>query len=108
MKIIASNDNVIVVDSSYTYTKGGIVVSFAFPIGVTEVAEIIELGEMFETYIKKSFGKILSKNFFSKTTTPVLFSKGEEMFMIWSFVAKDNEKALKDMKNMRIKEIKYE
>lgn len=108
MEIVASNDNMIVVDSSYTYTKGGIVVSFAFPVGVTEVAELIELGEMFETYIKKTFGKILSKDFFSKTATPVLFSKGEDIFMIWSFVAKDEKKALKDIEKMKIKEVKYE
>ena len=108
MEIVASNDNMIVVDSSYTYTKGGIVVSFAFPVGVTEVAELIELGAMFEAYIKKTFGKILSKDFFSKTATPVLFSKGEDIFMIWAFVAKDEKKALKDIEKMKIKEVKYE
>ena len=107
-KINASNGDFIVVDSSYTVTKGGIVLSFAFPVGVSEIAEIIDLGAMFETYIKKDFGKMLSSNFFSKTATPVLFSRGEDMFMIWSFVAKDDKKALKDMKRLKIKEVKYE
>ena len=108
MNIVASNNNLIVIDSSYTKTKGGIVLSFAFPVGVSELSEIIELGKLFEEYIHKSFGKILAKDFFAKTSSPVMFSKGEDIYMIWSFISDDDEKALKQMKKMKIKEIKYE
>lgn len=108
MKKIASNDNYIIVDSSYCQSKCGLVVSFAFPLFANEISVITELGNMFEEYVKKNFGKVLSKHFFSKTVTPVLFSKGEEMFMVWSFVAKDDKKALKQLKKLKVKEVEYE
>lgn len=107
-KMVIANNNTIIVDSSYTKSKGGIIVSFAFPVGANEIEIIVELGKMFVEYIQKDFGKMLSDFFFAKTQSPVVFSKGEELFMVWAFVARDDEKALKEIKKRKIKEISYE
>lgn len=106
-KKIASKDNIIVVDRSYTINKGGVILSFALPVGVSEISNVIQLGSMLMDYIQKDCGKFLAKNFFSKTETPILFAKNEELFMIWSFVAKDDN-IVEELKKKKIKEVFYE
>ena len=106
-KRLASKDYLIVVDKSFTLSKGGVILSYAFSIEVSEISNIIKLGSMLMDWVQKEDGKFLAKNFFSKTETPVIFAKDEELFIIWSFVAKDDD-IVKELKKKKIKEVIYD
>ena len=100
--------NVIKVHNSYSLTKDFIILSFMCKIGVCEVDEILNLGKMLVRHVGKTYVKLLKNRFLAKTTTPVVFGKGEEVYMIWSFTGTKDNETLNALKKFKIEEVKYE
>lgn len=104
-----SEPNMIVVDGAYSISKGNrICLSFAFPVGVTSVDEIKSLGEMLMEFVKEQYSDLILGFFLAKSESPLVFGKGEEVYMIWSFSGTADKKTLAALKKFKIKEVKYE
>lgn len=99
---------IIRVDSSYTKTKDFVNLSFVCRIGISDVAQIIELGKMLMQYVSKNYKKLIKDNFLAKSKTPYVFGKNEQLYMIWSFTGEKTDENLKLLKKYKINEVNYD
>lgn len=108
MNKYATEGNMIVVDVAYSINKAGITLSFACPVGVMEISEITELSKMFVKFVKTNYSDLIKGNFLAKSSSPYIFSKNEEVFMIWAFSGVEDKHTKQQLKNKKIRKIDYE
>lgn len=59
-------------------------------------------------YVSKNYKKLIKENFLSKSKTPYVFGKNEQLYMIWSFTGEKSQKIKKLLKQYKIKEVNYD
>ncbi len=104
--VAADDDNVTVISSSWCRTKSGIILSFAVPMDVLDVDEIVDYGKEFERAVKASYKDLLNEWFAAKTGAPVVAATpGGELIMLWSFQGEDDKETERAVKEAEIEEI---
>lgn len=103
------DDDKIVVVSSYSINKNGVLLSFAVPIYFCEVNEVVELSEAFTEYVLDKYGKLIKDGFSVKSETPYIYTDGGgALYMVWTFVTHEEGDAIKLLKKLNIPEVCYD